>query len=369
MAMRRNALVGAGYVIAAVNDIGLAYAADEGRTTTTRIESFPNLPGHLRRGGEAHARLPPSSTPRASRRCGRDIDAAIAAAAQQGQCRDRGRGGLELGHRAVRAGLHRAAAHTARELGLPYREMRSQAGHDAYAVATMAPTAMIFTPCLEGISHNVKEEIELSPLGAGRKPAAERGGRAGQPLTRQRVGIVMTSKRLAMTALALAAILPAAASPAAAADGFDVVALGALGGIEDGNLSAWMIHPHGDSRAVDLRGRHAGERPARRRGQGRAGRHHGARRIQAQSHRLRADRPHQGLPDQPRPSRPCRRAGDRLAGRQQEADLRPAVGRRRPGRDLFQLAGLAQLHRSRKGAAAQEVHDRRAEARRGRAGA
>ena len=45
MAMRRNALVGAGYVIAAVNDIGLAYAADEGRTTTTRIESFPNLPG------------------------------------------------------------------------------------------------------------------------------------------------------------------------------------------------------------------------------------------------------------------------------------------------------------------------------------
>jgi N-carbamoyl-L-amino-acid hydrolase len=45
MAQRRNALVGAGYVIAAVNDIGLAYAVDEGRTTTTRIESFPNLAG------------------------------------------------------------------------------------------------------------------------------------------------------------------------------------------------------------------------------------------------------------------------------------------------------------------------------------
>ena len=50
---------------------------------------------------------------------------------------------------------------TAGELGLPYREMRSQAGHDAYAVATMAPTAMIFTPCFEGISHNVNEAIEL----------------------------------------------------------------------------------------------------------------------------------------------------------------------------------------------------------------
>lgn len=40
-------------------------------------------------------------------------------------------------------------------------------------------------------------------------------------------------------------------SPAAfAADGFDIVTLGALGGIQDGNLSANLIHPHDDSRAV-----------------------------------------------------------------------------------------------------------------------
>ncbi len=35
-----------------------------------------------------------------------------------------------------------------------------------------------------------------------------------------------------------------------AADGFDLVVLGALGGIQDGNLSATLIHPHGDPRAV-----------------------------------------------------------------------------------------------------------------------
>jgi len=40
------------------------------------------------------------------------------------------------------------------------------------------------------------------------------------------------------------------AGAAHAADGFDVLALGALGGIEDGNLSAWLVHPHDDSRAV-----------------------------------------------------------------------------------------------------------------------
>src|SRR6516164_2305052 len=59
----------------------------------------------------------------------------------------------------------------------------------------------------------------------------------------------MKSARLAVAALAVAAILPGA-RPVSAADGFDVVALGALGGIEDGNLSAWLIHPHDDDRAV-----------------------------------------------------------------------------------------------------------------------
>ncbi len=39
-------------------------------------------------------------------------------------------------------------------------------------------------------------------------------------------------------------------SIAQAGPGFDVVALGARGGIEDGNLSAFMISPAGDGRAV-----------------------------------------------------------------------------------------------------------------------
>lgn len=54
--------------------------------------------------------------------------------------------------------------------------------------------------------------------------------------------------RLALAALAL--MTHAGAPLARAADGFDLVVLGALGGIQDGNLSASMIHPHGDGRAV-----------------------------------------------------------------------------------------------------------------------
>jgi 3',5'-cyclic-nucleotide phosphodiesterase len=59
----------------------------------------------------------------------------------------------------------------------------------------------------------------------------------------------MRSARLAAAVLTMLALLPGA-HQAIAADGFDLVVLGALGGIEDGNLSASLIHPHGDDRAV-----------------------------------------------------------------------------------------------------------------------
>jgi hypothetical protein len=59
--------------------------------------------------------------------------------------------------------------------------MLSQAGHDAYAVADLTPTAMIFTPCRDGISHNTNEDRACAHA-AGRQPAVERGGAAGQPL-------------------------------------------------------------------------------------------------------------------------------------------------------------------------------------------
>ncbi|MBM3649567.1 MAG: Zn-dependent hydrolase [Alphaproteobacteria bacterium] len=161
MAMRRNALVGAGYVIASLNDIGLAYAVDEGRTTTTRIESFPNLPGTYAEQVKLTVDFRHIDPARfdAMRR---EVDAAIAAAAEKANVEIDVAEGWSWGTELFAADCIELLRTTARELGLPYREMRSQAGHDAYAVATMAPTAMIFTPCHEGISHNVNEAIELA---------------------------------------------------------------------------------------------------------------------------------------------------------------------------------------------------------------
>ena len=52
-------------------------------------------------------------------------------------------------------------------LGLPAREIVSGAGHDAVYVARHVPTAMIFTPCKDGLSHNEAESIEPAEAEAG----------------------------------------------------------------------------------------------------------------------------------------------------------------------------------------------------------
>ncbi len=55
----------------------------------------------------------------------------------------------------------------AERLGLSAREIVSGAGHDAIYVAQHIPTAMIFTPCRDGLSHNEAEYIEPEQAEAG----------------------------------------------------------------------------------------------------------------------------------------------------------------------------------------------------------
>ena len=51
--------------------------------------------------------------------------------------------------------------------GLTARNMVSGAGHDAAYIARVAPTTMIFVPCLGGISHNEAESTTLEECAAG----------------------------------------------------------------------------------------------------------------------------------------------------------------------------------------------------------
>ena len=52
-------------------------------------------------------------------------------------------------------------------LGYPYRRMASGALHDACNMMTAVPSAMIFVPCEDGLSHNVKESAKPEDLAAG----------------------------------------------------------------------------------------------------------------------------------------------------------------------------------------------------------
>ena len=58
------------------------------------------------------------------------------------------------------AGCVDAVRRAARELGYSAREITSGAGHDAVNMARVAPTAMVFTPCIGGISHNEAENMK-----------------------------------------------------------------------------------------------------------------------------------------------------------------------------------------------------------------
>ncbi|WP_428032099.1 Zn-dependent hydrolase [Ancylobacter sp.] len=55
----------------------------------------------------------------------------------------------------------------AERLGYSHRDMVSGAGHDACWVAKTMPAAMIFCPCVDGLSHNEAEEITPAWAGAG----------------------------------------------------------------------------------------------------------------------------------------------------------------------------------------------------------
>jgi N-carbamoyl-L-amino-acid hydrolase len=54
-----------------------------------------------------------------------------------------------------------------KDLQLPLRELISGAGHDAVYLSRVIPTAMIFVPCIGGISHNEIEDARPEELEAG----------------------------------------------------------------------------------------------------------------------------------------------------------------------------------------------------------
>lgn len=159
MDKRRNALVGAALMIAAANDIGWS-THPPGKSTATRILVWPNKPGILPNYAQITIdfRHPDKTV---TERMVTDMEAAIAQACKRANVEAQTTQRWEFGDERFDAECSDLVKRAAADLGVGYKEMLSQAGHDAYHMTRIAPTALLFSPCKDGISHNEAEHIEL----------------------------------------------------------------------------------------------------------------------------------------------------------------------------------------------------------------
>lgn len=167
MALRRDALVGAAAVVEDVWERARERGTDGGFVATIgRMDVLPNganvVPGEVRMVMEARsleegevAAFLEETRRRASARAGAlglELAAVVTSTAPATRSDPR-----------LVAALEAACAGR----GLGYRRLSSGAGHDAMEVAHACPAAMLFVPCVDGLSHHPDEEAATSDIAAG----------------------------------------------------------------------------------------------------------------------------------------------------------------------------------------------------------
>jgi N-carbamoyl-L-amino-acid hydrolase len=166
MPRRRDALVGAARMIEAVNRIGDAHAPDA-RATVGFIQSSPNsrntIPGRV--FFTVDFRHPQDGVLSAMDREFRE--ACDKAAAASGRLEADVKEFWYFPPTPFDPALVGGVREAAEVLGYPHQDIISGAGHDAVYMARVAPTAMIFVPCKDGISHNQLEDARPEDLSAG----------------------------------------------------------------------------------------------------------------------------------------------------------------------------------------------------------
>ncbi len=162
---RRDALVGAARVVELVNRIGLSHPPLAVATTgmlTPHPGSRNVIPGEVFLTCEI--RHPDEAVLVAMDRALRDGITEICAAARLESAIKEVFNYPPVPFDEACVGAVRRAAQRG---GFSHRDIVSGAGHDACYIARVAPTAMIFTPCVGGISHNEAEEISPAWASAG----------------------------------------------------------------------------------------------------------------------------------------------------------------------------------------------------------
>jgi N-carbamoyl-L-amino-acid hydrolase len=164
MGLRKNALLGASRMIEAIHQVGMSHLP--GVASVGLLENHPNsrnvVPGEV--FFTVDLRHPDEKVLDKMEAAYREALPKIAADL-----------GLEYEEKRIwnspavkfAAPLIECVREGAKQAGYSMREMASGAGHDAAYIARVAPTTMIFVPCLGGISHNEAESTTLEECGAG----------------------------------------------------------------------------------------------------------------------------------------------------------------------------------------------------------
>ncbi|SDG53969.1 Zn-dependent hydrolase [Pseudomonas abietaniphila] len=154
---RLDALLGLSRVVEAVNAMGVAQG-DEGRATVGWVNVFPNsrnvVPGRVlfsvefRHPNEAVLEILDG-----------ELRREVVAIAEKTGLQHELKQIFQYAPIAFDAACIDSVERAAVELGYSHRKMISGAGHDACYLSKVAPTSMIFVPCVDGLSHNEAEHI------------------------------------------------------------------------------------------------------------------------------------------------------------------------------------------------------------------
>ncbi|MDY0292275.1 MAG: M20 family metallo-hydrolase [Desulfuromonadaceae bacterium] len=165
MHMRRDALAGAAEVVLAVEEIA-RNAGGSGVGTVGVLEVEPGAMNVV--PGRTHLQIDLRDTNmEAKTRAGAELQHRIECIAQARS--------LDLCIKTLSndqpilldTPLRKRIQHLANALNITTMEMPSGAGHDAMHFAAIAPTALLFIPSIEGVSHNIKEQSSFAAIAVG----------------------------------------------------------------------------------------------------------------------------------------------------------------------------------------------------------
>ncbi len=165
MSLRHDALLAASHIVQLINELALDHAPNA-RGTVGMLDVYPNsrnvIPGSVKLSVDLRADSDATLTAMVDK-----LNAQAQEIAKQGKVSIALTQVVYFPPAAFASELVQAVRSGARTIGLSEMDVVSGAGHDAVYMARVAPTAMIFVPCKDGISHNEIEDAKSEHLEAG----------------------------------------------------------------------------------------------------------------------------------------------------------------------------------------------------------